>query len=107
VCSISEALRVEWAADGIAVCTLSPGLTRTPIFDVQPNPGNLPNPSMAGADSAEDVARWILELDRHPQPEVALRRKWRWLGWLSPVFPRLSDRMLVRNMGGSWRVPTR
>jgi NAD(P)-dependent dehydrogenase (short-subunit alcohol dehydrogenase family) len=105
VCSISEALRVEWAGDRIAVCTLSPGLTKTAIFDVQPNPARLPNPSLAGADSPDEVARQILALDRNPRREVALRGKWKWLGWLSPIAPRLSDRLLVRNMGGAWRAP--
>lgn len=107
VCSIGEALRVEWAALDIAVCTLSPGLTRTAIFDAQPNPAGLPNPSLEHADEPDDVARVILELDRDPRPETALRRKWKWLGWLSPIAPRLSDRLLVRHMGGGWRSPQR
>ena len=100
VCSLGEALRIEWAGDSIAVCTLEPGLTKTAIFDVQPNPSKLPNPSMDAADSADDVARAILALDRDPRPEVSLRGKWRWLGVLSVLAPRLSDKLLVRNMGG-------
>lgn len=107
VCSIGEALRIEWAEHDIAVCTLSPGLTKTAIFDVQPNPGRLPNPSLAGADEPDTVARAILALDREPRPEVALRGKWKWLGWLTPAFPRLSDRLLVRHMGGGWQAPKR
>jgi NAD(P)-dependent dehydrogenase (short-subunit alcohol dehydrogenase family) len=107
VCSLGEALRIEWAGDSIAVCTLEPGLTVTAIFDVQPNPSKLPNPSLAGADSADVVARAILALDRDPRPEVSLRGKWRWLGVLSTIAPRLADRLLVRNMGGGWQVPRR
>jgi NAD(P)-dependent dehydrogenase (short-subunit alcohol dehydrogenase family) len=107
VCSLGEALRIEWAGDSIAVCTLEPGLTKTAIFDVQPNPSKLPNPSMDGADSAEDVARAILALDRDPRPEMSLRGKWRWLGVLSVLAPRFADKLLVRNMGGGWQVPRR
>lgn len=107
VCSIGEALRIEWAAYDIAVCTLSPGLTKTAIFDVQANPARLPHPSFVDADEPETVARAVLALDRQPRPEVALRGKWKWLGWLTPAFPRLSDRLLVHHLGGAWRVPKR
>ena len=42
-----------------------------------------------------------------PEPERTLRRKWRWLGMLGVLAPRLADRMLVRRLGGEWRVPRR
>jgi NAD(P)-dependent dehydrogenase (short-subunit alcohol dehydrogenase family) len=107
LCSIGEALRIEWAGDSIAVCTLEPGLTKTNIFDAQPNPSHLPHPSMAAADTAADVARAILALDRKPQPELSLRRKWRWLAVLNVLAPRLADKLLVRNIGGGWQTPRR
>ena len=107
VCSISEALRIEWASDAIAVCMLEPGLTKTAIFDTQPNPSKLPHPDFASADTAESVAKQILALDRHPRPEVSLRAKWHWLGVLNVLAPRLADKLLVRNMGGGWRAPRR
>lgn len=105
--SISEGLRIEWARDGIAVCVIEPGLTRTPFFDVQPNPSQLENPSFAAADDPERVAREIVALDRSPRPERSLRRKWQWLAWISLIAPRLGDRLLVRNMGGGWSAPRR
>ncbi|HVS10010.1 MAG TPA: SDR family oxidoreductase, partial [Planctomycetota bacterium] len=67
--SIGEALRLEWASEKIAVCTLSPTLTRTGFFAAQPNPAGLPDPDLARAWSAERVALEILALDRRPRPE--------------------------------------
>jgi 3-oxoacyl-[acyl-carrier protein] reductase len=107
VCSIGEALRVEWAPEGIAVCTLNPALTATGFFQAQVNPSQLPDPDLSEADPAETVAQWVLQLDRNPQPEVSLRRKWRWLGILSVVAPRMADRLLVRRLGGGWTAPKR
>ena len=107
VCSIGEALRLEWAADEIAVCTLNPALTATGFFEAQPNPSGLPHPDLAEAAGPLDVAREVLALDRAPEPERTLRAKWRWLGMLSVLAPRLADRMLVRRLGGGWQVPRR
>lgn len=107
VCSIGEGLRIEWAEHDIAVCTIDPALTATSFFDNQPNPGELPDPDFAGAHSSEEIAEEILALDRAPRPERLLRWKWRVLSVLSQVAPRSSDRLLVRFIGGSWRVPRR
>lgn len=96
VSSIGQALRVEWADEGIAVCTLSPGLTATGFFEAQPNPARLPDPDLARSQGPDDVAREVLALDRDPQPERFMRRKWQLLGLLTLVAPRLSDRILMR-----------
>ncbi len=96
VCSIGESLRLEWEDDAIAVCTLAPGLTRTEILRVQPNPSRLADPDLAQAAAPEIVALAVLDLDRRPQPERFLLRKWRWLGALSVLAPRLADRLLSR-----------
>ena len=105
--SIGEGLRIEWAKDAIAVCLLDVTLTRTAFFAAQPNPKQLAGPSLAGADDPARVARAILDLDRKPQPELYLSTKWRWLGLLSLLAPRLGDRMLVKRMGGGWSSPRR
>ena len=107
VCSIGEALRVEWAPDRIAVCTLNPALTATGFFDAQANPSGLPHPDLSDAAPAEDVAREVLALDRRPEPERSLRWKWRLLGVLSVLRPRTADRLLVRRLGGDWSAPER
>lgn len=107
VCSISEGLRIEWALEGIAVCTLSPALTSTGFFEAQENPAGLEDPDLAQADRALDVARAALSLDHRPCPELSLRRKWHALALLSLVAPRLSDRLLVRRLGGGWTAPRR
>ena len=107
VCSIGEALRVEWAEDGIAVCTLNPALTATGFFEAQPNPSGLPDPDLGDSAGPADVARQVLDLDRRPEPERSLRWKWRLLGVLSVLAPRLSDRLLVDRLGGDWRRPAR
>jgi NAD(P)-dependent dehydrogenase (short-subunit alcohol dehydrogenase family) len=99
VISIGEALRLEWARDGIAVCTLSPGLTTTGFFESQPNPSKLAAPDLSRSDAPLEVARHVLALDRNPRPEVALRRKWHWLALLSLVAPRWSDRLLAKRLG--------
>lgn len=107
VCSIGEALRIEWAPEDIAVCTLNPAMTATGFFDAQANPSALPDPDLSSAAPAEDVAREVLRLDRCPEPERSLRWKWRLLGVLSVLRPRLADRLLVRRLGGGWRAPRR
>lgn len=107
VVSIGEALRIEWAPHGIAVCTLNPALTATGFFEAQANPAGLPHPDLSSAVPSEVVARHVLELDRHPRPELSLRWKWRLLGVLSVLAPRLADRMLVRRLGGDWQAPRR
>lgn len=93
-CSIGEALRLEWAPYGIRTSTLDPGVTATEIFAAQLNPARLHDPDLASADPPERVAREVLRLDRHPQPERFLRWKWRWLGALSVAWPSLADRLL-------------
>ncbi|MEO0652100.1 MAG: SDR family oxidoreductase [Planctomycetota bacterium] len=107
VCSISEALRLEWAPDGIAVCTLNPALTATGFFTAQANPSGLPDPDLSDAAGPEDVATEVLALDRAPRPERNLRWKWRLLGALSVVAPRTADRLLAPRLGGGWRAPRR
>jgi len=107
VCSAGEALRLEWAADGIAVCTLDPGLTATGFFEAQPNPSGLPNPEPEGSPGAHTVARSIVALCERPRPEVFLRKKWRWLAVLSLVWPRLADRVVARRICGGIPSPRR
>lgn len=107
MCSMGEALRIEWADEGIAVCTLCPALTATGFFDAQPNPSGLEHPDLSGADPAETVAEEVLKLAYEPHPERTLRWKWRLLGALTPFAPRLADRLLVRRLGGGWSVPPR
>ena len=105
VCSIGEALRIEWAPDEIEVCTLNPALTATGFFDAQPNPASLPDPDMRESAQPLDVAQAILALSERPRPEVHLRWKWRVLGAINALAPSLADRLLVKRLGGGWRAP--
>lgn len=107
LCSFSEGLRVEWATEGIAICTLNPALTATGFFEAQPNPSELPDPDLSGAAGPDEVAAEILKLARQPKPEHSMRRKWHWLAALGLFAPRLADRMLVRRLGGGWQAPQR
>lgn len=99
VVSIGESLRLEWEPQGIEVCTLAPGLTRTGILAAQENPAGLADPDLSGAMDPGEVAAAILELDRRPVPELFLGRSWRWMGVLSPLAPRLADLLLRRRLG--------
>lgn len=99
VCSISESLRLEWSEHAIAVCTLDPTRTRTEILASQANPARLPDPPQPGVMEPDVVARAVLELDRAPRAERWLSSRWRLLGLLSLVAPRLADRMLARRAG--------
>ena len=103
--SIGEALRVEWAQESIAVCTLNPALTATGFFQAQANPSGLPDPDLSRAESADRVAEWVLKLDAKPRREVYLRGKWRILALLSVAWPSLADRLLVSRLGGGWKRP--
>lgn len=105
VCSIGEALRLEWSPERISVCTLNPALTATGFFEAQPNPAGLPDPDLEGAAGALDVAEQVLGLDADPRPERSLRWKWRVLGMLSVLTPRLADRTLAKRLGGGWQAP--
>lgn len=107
LCSFSEGLRVEWATEDIAVCTLNPALTATGFFEAQPNPSALPDPDLSGAAGPDEVAAEVLKLARHPRPERSMRRKWHLLAALGLIAPRLADRLLVRRLGGGWRAPQR
>ena len=106
-CSIGEALRVEWAGEDVAVCTLNPALTATGFFQAQQNPRGLPDPDLGRAESAERVAEWVWKLDKKPKREVYLRSKWRILAMVSVAWPSLGDRLLVKRLGGGWRKPKR
>ena len=77
------------------------------FFDAQANPGSLPHPDLSSADPTEIVARHVLDLDRSPRPERSLRWKWKLLGVLGSLFPRLSDRLLIKRLGGGWQLPRR
>jgi short-subunit dehydrogenase len=107
VCSLGEALRIEWAADDVAVCTLNPGLTSTGFFEAQVNPHRLAQPDMASSAGPIEVARAVLELARAPRPELYLRPKWRWLAALSALAPRRAERLFVKRIGEAWSVPRR
>ncbi len=105
LCSIGEAVRIEWARERIAVCTLEPALTATGFFEAQHNPAGLDDPDLSRAAPAEAVAREVLGLDRRPRPERSMRWKWRLLALLSVIHPRLADRVLAARLGGGWKSP--
>ena len=107
VCSIGESLRLEWAEDDIAVVTLNPALTATGFFEAQSNPNKLPDPDLGRAAASEDVAAHVFKLDRRPEPERSLRWKWRILGILTILIPKIADRALVKRLGERWQAPRR
>jgi len=101
--SLGESLRIEWARDRIAVCTLAPGMTDTGFFASELNPTGLPPLDGAGTTSPDAVARAILALDKKPRPEWMLKRQWRVLTAVTALSPRLGDRLFCRKLPGNWK----
>lgn len=94
---LTESLRVELLETGIDVSLVCPGVTRTDFFmSAQRRTHHHQGPSMK-ADTAEEVASWIVGLTQRPRPEVlpqALGRK-AFLA-LNLLAPGLADRVLAK-----------
>lgn len=97
VVGLTESLRVELRGTGIDVTLVCPGATRTPFFDVAtrrtPHHAGLVGP----VETAEAVARRIVEVIRRPRPEVIVQpvRRRIILG-LNLVAPGLVDWLIAR-----------
>jgi short-subunit dehydrogenase len=94
----TEALRTEVAGTGIAVSLVYPVYTATEFHAVEPARWRLPR--RGPAQSAGHVARAILGCVRRPRPEVYPYWPSRLLAAVSPVAPRLVDRLLARILLG-------
>lgn len=91
--SFAEALRVELAAERIAVTSVHPIGTRTEFFDVARAASGraIVDRSERFRQSPEHVARRIAAAIVRPRPEVWPSRPSRWLASLATFCPRLAD----------------
>lgn len=97
VVGLTESLRTELLGSGIRVSLVCPGATRTSFFDVAIRRRDRHEGLVGPVESAEDVARRIVRLIRHPKAEnVAqpIRRKLFFI--LNILAPSLVDRLLAR-----------
>ena len=92
----SEAIRAEFARDGIDVLVVSPGTTETEFFDkVIEHTGEPSWPDHAPVSAAE-VARRTVRAIRHGRHEIMPYRWGKVLCWLNRLSPRLVDWLMTR-----------
>ena len=95
VVGLSEVLRMELRAEGIAVTCVCPVGTLTEFHEVEPN--RLGVPGRGGPiQSAERVARAIVRALHRPRPEVHPFPPARALFLVNAVAPGLVDRLLMK-----------
>jgi short-subunit dehydrogenase len=98
---LSDALRIETAADGIVVTTIRPGTTATGFSANRLGRGSEQRRVNAAAASPAQVAATILSAARHGSRLRYVRFADRLALWLAALAPRLTERLLRRAI--SWR----
>ena len=92
----SEAIRAEFARDGIDVLVVSPGTTETEFFDkVIEHTGEPSWPEHAPVSAAE-VARRTVRAIRQGRHEIMPYRWGKVLCWMNRLSPRLVDWLMTR-----------
>ncbi len=93
---LSDALRAEFARDGIDVLLLSPSTTETEFFDnVLEKKGNLPWLAL-GAMPARSVARKAVRAMRRGRQEIILTPGGKLLVWFDRLCPPIVNRLVAR-----------
>jgi short-subunit dehydrogenase len=92
----SEAIRAEWAREGIDVLVVSPGTTDTEFFERVIEQTTAPAWPEHKAVSADMVARQILRAIRLGRHEIIPYRWGKVMVWLNRFSPRLMDRIMTR-----------
>ena len=95
---LAESLRAEFAGTAIHVSCVYPISTRTEFRDAMRRDFGHTAQGLGPKQTADDVARAIVECVKHPRPEVYPHRKSRALAVLNVVAPAFTDR-LVRKYG--------
>jgi short-subunit dehydrogenase len=94
---ISEALRIELQGSGIDVSIINPAATHTEFGDsIRRGDVTEKFKAMGHVQSAEEVARAIVECIQHPKLEVYPYRKSRLLVWGNALAPSLVDKIIQR-----------
>lgn len=93
VSSLSDSLRRELLDTDIEVCTVLPTSTDTPFFQHAANFAGRAVQPLGSVDSAEKVAKDIVEAARNPKPNVMVSKQGYVLGALSVGAPGVFDRV--------------
>jgi short-subunit dehydrogenase len=102
---ISESLRLEVKDSGIDVSIVSPAATESEFGEnVRHGRVKAKFKPTGMVQSAEDVARSIVECIRHPKLEVYPNRTSRLLTWASVISPAIVDRVIANYYKDRFRV---
>jgi len=102
---ISESLRLEVKDAGIDVSIVSPAATESEFGDnVRRGRVKAKFKAPGGVQSAEAVARSIVECIRYPKLEVYPNRASRLLTWASVISPAIVDRVIANYYKDRFRV---
>lgn len=96
--SMAEAMRIELAAQHIAVTSVHPGGTETEFGDVSASLSSGQRPRRIAGEvrqSAETVAKNMARAIARPRPEVWPITTYRWMLGFGTLFPGLVDRVML------------
>lgn len=96
VANLADALRAEWAPDGIRVLTVSPGTTRTEFFDSLLENSSKPRFPKHRSVAPEVVARKIVRAILAGKPRLVPHFESRILLVLDRFFPRFVDYIMAK-----------
>jgi short-subunit dehydrogenase len=98
---ISEALRVEMKGSGIEVSIICPAATHTEFgANIRRGDVNQNFKSMGHIQSAEEVARSVVQCMKEPKAEVYPYRTSKLLVWVNAIAPSLVDKVMARFFRG-------
>lgn len=99
IVGLSQSLREELQFDpGIHVCTLLPAAVDTPFLQHAGNYSGKKIKASGVIHDPEEVAEKVLELVRHPRPEVAVGGVPRGRAVLHELFPALMEKLTGRSL---------
>jgi short-subunit dehydrogenase len=101
--SLTEAMRVELAPQGVYVSSVHPLTTATEFFEVASQKSRIRSIGLGHAQSAAVVGRKIARLIDHPRPELWPVPLSRFMLAFAAMFPRIADWSMARTIGSRTR----
>lgn len=98
ILGLSKSLRQELIGTRIHVCDVLPGATDTPLFRHGANQTGRAVKPMTPIDSADRVARALVDLAFRPRREVIIGAGPKLGAWLARFFPGLMERLVAREV---------